>query len=338
MSTTRIFLTSLFTFISTPLMAGSNIIEPLMANIPGGEFMMGGEGDNVSPIHKVHIKPFQVGKYEVTVKEFAQFIEATGYPTPTECRHQPTQNWHEPWPITKGTWTDNDLSSNAFQPVVCIGAKPAKAYATWLSKVTGKPYRLLTEAEWEYTARAGAHTLFSFGDDPELREICQYENIADLSAEQGAQKRYGATYSGIMTEMMGGITRCDDHSAFTSIVGMYQPNSFGIYDMIGNVTEYVEDCSNPNYEGAPTDGSAWLSGDCSKQIVRGSSWHWLGGSTRDRGAPAANWIGALEGFRLALDSKNQSNNKPNKATKQFENELRQAQIKAAENHKKAVRN
>ncbi len=313
-----------FMFTTGQLWASAEVIEPPMVSIPAGEFMMGGDATSTSPIHKVKINAFKVGKYEVTVKEFAQFIEATGYKTPTECRHQPTKNWHKPWPITTGSWDENDLSANDFHPVVCIGVGPANAYAAWLSEMTGKKYRLLSEAEWEYTARAGTDTLFNFGNDPELTEICQYENIADLSAERGAQKRYGATYHGIMTKMMGGIARCDDNSAFTNKVGMYKPNSFGVYDMIGNVTEFVQDCSNPNYQGAPTTGAAWLTGNCQKQMVRGSSWHWLGGSTRDRGAPAAEWIGALEGFRLALDISNETKVIKSKATESFENELLKA--------------
>jgi len=316
-------------FMSSQVMAKSRVIEPPMITIPSGEFMMGGESSRVSPVHKVRIKSFKIGKYEVTVKEFAQFINATGYKTPTQCRHQPTKNWHEPWPLTKGSWHDNELSYDDFYPVVCLGAAPAIAYADWLSEVTGKKYRLLSEAEWEYAARAGSDSLFDFGDDKGLTKICQFENIADLTAEKSAQKRYGATYHGIMKKMMGGIARCDDKSGFTSIVGMYKPNSFGVYDMIGNVTEFVQDCSNPNYLGAPNDGTAWLTGNCEKKMVRGSSWHWLGGSTRNRGAPPAGQIGALEGFRLALDLNDGISESKSNATKLFEKELLNAQNKEA---------
>lgn len=302
-----------------------DVIEPPTVTIPAGEFMMGGEGARVSPAHKVQVKAFEIGKYEVTVKEFAQFIEATSYQTPSECRHQPNQNWHEPWPVTKGSWENNDFSDSEFHPVVCIGAGPAQAYANWLSEVSGKSYRLLSEAEWEYAARAGKDTQFNFGEDPNLTQICEYENVADLSAEQSAQNRYGATYLGVMVDIMGGISQCDDKSGFASIVGQYKPNSFGVYDMIGNVSEFTQDCYNSNYIGAPVDGSAWLNGNCEKRMVRGSSWHWLGGSTRDRGAPSADWIGALEGFRLALDIPDHVTDRKSNASEQFEKDLLEAQ-------------
>jgi len=317
----------MFFCINGSIIAKESVIEPPMITIPAGEFMMGGEGARVSPIHKVSLKAFSIGKYEVTVKEFAQFINATGYKTPDQCRHQPTKNWHEPWPVTKGSWSDNDFSTEDFHPVVCIGFGPANAYAKWLSEVTGKNYRLLSEAEWEYAARAQSDTKLYFGDDPNLTEICQYENIADISSEQSAQKHYGATYHGKMTELMGGIANCNDKSGFTNIVGMYKPNGFGIYDMIGNVTEFVQDCSNPNYQAAPDDGSAWLTGNCEKQMLRGSSWHWLGGTTRDRGAPSADWIGSLEGFRLALDLNDETKEIESQATQLFKHELQKAQKK-----------
>lgn len=311
--------------LSCQLMAAENVIEPPMVTIPAGEFMMGGGGARTLPIHNVKLKAFNIGKYEVTVREFAQFINATGYKMPSKCRHHPNENWHVPWPIIEGSWDNNELTTSEFQPVGCIGSEGANAYANWLSEVTGKNYRLLSEAEWEYAARAGTDTNFYFGNDPDSTQICHYENIADLTAEQSALQGYGASYLG----PLGGVTQCDDKSGFASIVGMYKPNAFGVYDMIGNVTEFVQDCGNNNYQGAPVNGSAWLAGNCERQVVRGSAWHWRGGSVSNRGALPADWIGVIEGFRLALeisDNKdNTASNATTNATRAFEMELVNAQ-------------
>ena len=112
----------------------------------------------------------------------------------------------------------------------------ARQYLPWLSRKTGKTYRLLTEAEWEYAARAGTTTRYAFGD-----------TIAKSQAQF-------------------------DSAGKTVAVGSFQPNAFGLYDMHGNVWEWVQDCWNGSYTGAPTDGSAWTAGDCSHRIVRGGSW------------------------------------------------------------------
>ena len=114
----------------------------------------------------------------------------------------------------------------------------AQAYVAWLSKETGQPYRLLSEAEWEYAARAGTTTRYSWGDDPPTPEQANFGRNVGKTTE----------------------------------VGTYPPNPWGLHDMHGNVWEWVEDCWNESYQGAPSDGSAWTSGDCSRRVLRGGSW------------------------------------------------------------------
>jgi formylglycine-generating enzyme required for sulfatase activity len=134
----------------------------------------------------------------------------------------------------------------------------AQAYVTWLSAKTGHVYRLPTEAEWEYAARAGTTTARYGSDIPS--EFCRYSNVADLE--------YADQHSGDS----GSNRACRDGYAFTSPVGSFPPNQFGLYDMLGNVMDWNEDCWNTNYGGAPADGTAWQSGDCNRRVMRGGSW------------------------------------------------------------------
>ena len=187
---------------------------PEMVVIPPGTFMMG--GDEEGPQHEVRIAHrFAVGRYPVTFEEYDRFARKTGRGRPDD------RNW-----------------GRGRRPVVHVSWDDTQAYVKWLSKETGQPYRLLSEAEWEYACRAGTTTRYSWGDDPPTPEQ------ANFSANIGK----------------------------TSEVGSYPPNPWGLYDMHGNVWERVEDCWNESYEGAPKDGSPWTSGDCSRRVVRGGSW------------------------------------------------------------------
>jgi formylglycine-generating enzyme required for sulfatase activity len=127
--------------------------------------------------------------------------------------------------------------------VINVSWDDANAYVTWLSKKTGKPYRLLTEAEYEYATRAGTETPYPWGDDI---------------------GKNNANCNGCGSEW---------DNKQTAPVGSFAPNRFGLYDMVGNVWEWVEDCYHETYNGAPTDGSAWITGDCSTHVVRGGSWN-----------------------------------------------------------------
>ena len=140
------------------------------------------------------------------------------------------------------------------RPVINISWEEATAYAAWLSEETGKRYRLPTEAEWEYAVRAGSTTKYHFGNDE--AQLCQYGNHADAGTDYEWRN-----------------TACSDgEGERTAEVGQYQPNAFGLYDMKGNVYEWVQDCWNNSYEGAPADGTGWSSGDCGLRVVRGGAW------------------------------------------------------------------
>lgn len=295
---------------STGLLA-QDPIEPLMVAVPGGSFEMGSDdAENSQPIHTVNIKGFSMGKYEVTVREFRQFVEATGYEAPQECRHE-VDDWMKPF--TKGSWDNNFPTTSEFHPVVCIGWNGANAYAEWLAKETGKPYRLPSEAEWEYAALAGARTKFHFGDDPDGTEICEYANTADLSGENILQRTTNTSY----VNFGDGKYNCADYVGFAAIVGMYKPNKFGLHNMISNVFEFVADCYHPNYEGAPSDGRARTDGTCERHSVRGSSWHWSADPLTRR-MSFGDFVGGIEGFRLALDG---AASGKSAATQEFEKDL-----------------
>jgi formylglycine-generating enzyme required for sulfatase activity len=209
------------------------------------------------PQHTVTInRPFAVGKLHVTRDQFAVFVKETG---------------------SKSTkWLNPGFEQDGSHPVVNVTWDEAKAYADWLAAKTGKPYRLLSEAEWEYAARArtspGAYPRFWFGYDK--KDICWYANSETSS--------------------------CNDGYNYTSPAGHYEPNGFGLYDMAGNAWQWTEDCWHDNYNGAPADGSAWTTG-CqeNRRVVRGGSWadfpaH-LRAADRDSDTVATRKIG----FRLA---------------------------------------
>ena len=157
----------------------------------------------------------------------------------------------------------------------------AQAYVAWLRRESGAPYRLLSEAEWEYVARGGTETAWYWGEGNAGQ--CQHANGADASTEFGWK------------------IACDDGYARTAPVGSYTENGFGLYDVLGNVWECVEDCWNGNYEGAPTDGTAWTKGNCDTRVVRGSSWLDGPGTLRSasRGRLTPGYRGYFIGFRVA---------------------------------------
>jgi formylglycine-generating enzyme len=237
---------------------------PELVVIPPGNFSMGSPDsepgrnkDREGPVHSVTLsRAFAVGKYEVTKVQFARFVQETGFSSSGGCyvwngekvEHDSAKSWRNPGYAQ----TDND-------PVVCISWDDAKAYTQWLARKSGKAFRLLTEAEWEYAARAGGHSSRPWGDDPV--QACRYANVADATAKTGVPG---------FSELA--MHACDDGHAYTAPVGSYQPNAFGLYDMIGNVWEWTEDCWNETYDGAPGDGSARTAGDCDLHVLRGGSW------------------------------------------------------------------
>jgi formylglycine-generating enzyme required for sulfatase activity len=236
---------------------------PEMVIVPSGSFTMGsldGEGDE-RPQRAVTIrKPFAVGKFHITVDQFAAFVAETGHDAGSSCYTFEGGKWD----TRQGrSWRNPGFSQNGSHPAVCVSWYDAKTYVDWLARKTGKRYRLLTEAEWEFAARAqtkpSAYPKYSFGSDE--RELCRYGNGTDQTTKStvpGAGGWAGAP--------------CNDGYAYTSPVGSFAANSFGLYDMQGNAFQWTEDCYHKNYVGAPADSSAWTTGECLERVFRGGSW------------------------------------------------------------------
>jgi formylglycine-generating enzyme required for sulfatase activity len=244
---------------------------PEMVVIPGGRFEMGAapgeeEAEGVpdqfrnrsQPRRMVGVGPFAAGRFEVTRGQYRAFVQASG----REDKGCWVWNGKE-WAEDAGKdWRDPGYAQDDGHPVACVSWDDAKAYTVWLSRRTGKTYRLLTEAEWEYAARAGTATRRYWGDDG--NRSCAYANTLDRTA-----KRVVPGFSNFQS------AECDDGHAYTASVGRYQANAFGLHDMLGNVWEWTEDCWNENYAGAPADGRAWTAGDCGRRVLRGGSWYML---------------------------------------------------------------
>jgi formylglycine-generating enzyme len=271
---------------------------PEMVVVPQGRFTMGapaGEealenlpnelrGSSI-PQHLITIRhKLAIAKFDVTRDEYAQFVAETNRPDPDSCT---SVSASATFTATNGNWHSPGFPQTGRDPVVCVSWDDAQAYVAWLSAKRGHVYRLPTEAEWEYAARAGTTTARYGSDNP--AEFCRYTNVGDLDySEQHPGDR--------------GVNRaCRDGYAFTSPVGSFPPNRFGLYDMLGNVMDWTEDCWNANYSGAPTDGTAWQSGDCRRRVVRGGSWDAdlsVVRSANRRGIRTSNRVTTF-GFRVA---------------------------------------
>jgi formylglycine-generating enzyme required for sulfatase activity len=269
---------------------------PQMVVVPPGRYEMGrdaGEPERYEgPVRQIAIaKPFAAGRYEITTGQYRKFSDATRRtPAPTGCNALrgsrleavPGTNWQD---AAYGRPAADD------EPVACVTWEDAKAYATWLAKETGQPYRLLTEAEWEYVARAGrAKVFYAWGDDP--KDACREANVLDRSA---VKARPDLPLKG---------ADCDDGFPAVAPVGRLQPNPFGLYDVIGNVWEWVEDCyAMPHPADAPVDGSAQVTSGCDRRSVRGGSW--ISAVERNRptfrGRDPVTLTTQIFGFRIARD-------------------------------------
>ena len=227
---------------------------PTMITVPAGTFLMGASssvvGPDEVPRHQVTISAFVVGVYEVTFDEYYRFARATG-------RKKPKDNGWD----------------RKTHPVVDVAWDDALAYTRWLSKQTGKSYRLLSESEWEYVARAGTTRSFWWGSKAGTGNAHCFDCKSDFSTSKPAK------------------------------VGTYKPNPFGLYDTAGNVFEWVHDCYHRNYNNAPTDGSVWEGGDCDVRITRGGAYRSPANSMRveNRDKFKSNKGQYNVGFRVARD-------------------------------------
>jgi len=266
---------------------------PEMMVIPAGAFQMGSPEsekdrlDNESPPHRVTIKPFALGKFELTVEQFATFADETKYDTGSVCDVWQDGQWSE---RPGHNWRKPNFPQTGAHPAPCLSWDDAKAYLAWLSGKTGRIYRLPTEAEWEYAARASSVGRFHFGEDD--KDYCRYGNGVDETAlaEVPGAKGWSAL-------------PCRDGHAFTAPVGSFAPNAFRLHDTHGNVFEWVEDCWHDDYKGAPANGSAWLTGDCSQRVQRGGAWgyprEYLRIAVRGRQSQGYRYINA--GMRVARE-------------------------------------
>jgi formylglycine-generating enzyme required for sulfatase activity len=265
---------------------------PEMVGIPAGSFTMGsapgeaGRFDNEGPRHRVAVKAFALGKYDVTSAEFLRFLEATGY-RPKPCNPILNMRWRIADDGKAYPPAPSDTEPPRW-PAVCLDWKDAGAYIDWINKkaraarpaIASKqgPYRLPTEAEWEYAARAGTATSRWWGD-----------GIGHGNANcNGCGSSYDAS------------TLAD--------VDSFASNPFGLYGMLGNAWQWTADCWHSDYAGAPADGRAWTSGgDCDKHVLRGGAWNNLPAFVRSAARSSAGLNGgdydysSLAGFRVARD-------------------------------------
>ncbi len=237
-----------------PQVAKKQWFEPEMVLIPAGSFRMGdlvGKGvTDEKPVHAVNLKSFLMGKYEVTFDEYDAYVKATGADRPDDY-----------------SW------GRRTRPVINVSWDDAKGYIKWLNKQTGKRYRLPSESEWEYAARAGTTTRYSWGDKIEKNRA----NCNGCGSQWDNKK--------------------------TALVGRFSKNEFGLYDVHGNVREWVEDRWHDSYDGAPNDGSAWLTGGSSGRVLRGGAWSSIPARVRSalRNRDFSVNRDYFIGFRLAQD-------------------------------------
>jgi formylglycine-generating enzyme required for sulfatase activity len=227
--------------------AAAPVREPEMISLRGGSFTMGSNEDvSEKPIRQVTVKPFAMGKFPVSVREWnaCAAAKACGF----------TATGKDDAPVANVSWSD------------------AKQYVAWLAATTRKPYRLPSEAEWEYAARGGTQTRYWWGDQFQPGMV-NCKNCTDIPAVDQPVK-----------------------------VGTLKPNPFGLFDMGGAVDQWVEDCWHRNYQGAPADGSAWVENECGSHVIRSGSWRNDSNYARtsNRGSYDTNVRYPTHGFRVAL--------------------------------------
>ena len=231
---------------------------PVVMIVPAGSFSMGspigevGRYANEGPIHPRTIhKTLGVGVYEVTRGQFRDFIEASGYDAGDVCWTFENMRWRE---RIGRSWESPGYLQDDQHPVVCVNRYDVMQYVEWLSATTDQEYRIPTESEWEYAARAGTKTTYYWDDaSSSIQNQCENANGADLR-----------------TDFLWRVD-CDDRYEFTAPVGSYKPNPFGLHDMLGNVWEWTQDCWSDDYSNATADATAYDEAQCELGVLRGGS-------------------------------------------------------------------
>ena len=242
---------------------------PEMVVVPSGKAILGSEPwianrkGRDGPIREVTIDyTLAVSKFEITRAQYRVFIEATGY----ETVHKAPRIGCNTWTfdrilgfVLEHTWDTPGFDQTEDHPAICLSWADASAYAAWLADTTGKPYRLLSSTEFEYATRAGTRGPWFWG--PANADACTYANVADSTFRRLYD--YAPVFA------------CDDGYERTAPVGSFEPNPWGLYDMLGNAWEWTDDCAHDDMSNIPTDGSAWYEedgGDCEKRSPKGGAW------------------------------------------------------------------
>ena len=286
---------------------GMNLVE-----IPAGTFMMGSgksaaeiarlfdskavNYEDEHPQHRVKItKSFRLGVYEVTVGQFRQFVNATGHQTEAEKDGEGGHGWNEKTEKFEGrdpkyNWENTGFDQTDEHPVVNVTWNDAVAFCKWLSRKEGKTYRLPTEAEWEYACRGGTTSLYQTGDDP--NGLAAVGNTADQTAKDKWTNYQTFDYLSVR-----------DGYVFSAPVGRYRPNSFGLYDMHGNVFEWCQDWYDGGYYGKSPSADPGGPSSGSSRVLRGGSWRHRARSNRSayrlRLAPDSRY--SFLGFRVVCE-------------------------------------
>lgn len=273
---------------------------PVMVVIPAGSFSMGspesedGRISNESPVHRVSFgRGYALGQTEITVAQFRRFVELTGYRTDAERNGDTMIYDEESGRLTRAraTWRENYSAQRAEdnEPVIHVSWNDASNYAQWLSEMTGRRYRLPTEAEFEYASRAGSQTVYWWGDGQPDSVLENLTGDRDISR---SRRRWNDAFEDYEDGYWG-----------PSPVASFQANPFGLYDINGNVKEWVQDCWHDTYVRAPTDGSAWVNQGCASRVVRGADWTSTPNMARSafRITAGPDTRGARVGFRIARD-------------------------------------
>ena len=231
-------------------------------------------------------KQFALGRYEVTRAQFDAFVKESGYRADVGCFVWSGKQWAFD---RARNWVEPGYKQGPDEPVVCVSYKDAEAYAAWLSKKSGKKYRLPTEIEWEYAARAGSKESRHWGED--TAELCRYGNGADLEAKKSFPE--------------WPASNCSDGFVHTAPAGSLRPNPYGLHDMLGNVAEWTSDCwKTSGADSAATGDSAATAPDCNRRVVRGGAFNYTQRLLRSASRLKANATGRIFnlGFRIARDA------------------------------------
>jgi len=246
---------------------------PELVWISPGEYQMGStatddwKDDSEIPQHSVKIAyRLAVGTHDITRGEYGNFLRETNRSQPGGCGLWNVMSYlvEDKWDWTNAIGFHGAKQDDS-HPVVCVNLEDAKAYTMWLTQKTGKQYRIPSESEWEFLARGGTNSARYWGG-ARRDQVCKFANVQDQTLAMAIGMNMSPSRAREILDM------CSDNFIFTSPVGSFPPNAFGIYDAIGNVWEMVTDCWHLNYSGAPADGSSWESANCHSHVIRGAGW------------------------------------------------------------------